>query len=198
MQESNTWLVAGLGNPGAKYEMNWHNCGYMVLDLLSLRHKIKINRVRFKSLAGRGKIGQAGCLLLKPTTYMNLSGEAVQAALAWHKMEPGRCLVIYDDIDLPFGQIRIRSGGGPGTHNGMRSITSQLGRNDFPRLRIGIGPKPVDRDIADYVLSDVPAARRDDFSKVISYAADAVEILVNQGLELAMSRYNGEADINQE
>lgn len=194
MRGSDTWLLAGLGNPGNKYSLNWHNCGYMVLDVLAQRHEIKIKRIRFKGLTGRGKIGQASCLLLKPATYMNHSGEAVQAALSWHKIQTNKFLVIYDDIDLPLGQIRLRNSGGPGTHNGMRSIVEKIGREDFPRLRIGIGPKPAGWDIADYVLSDISSAQREAFRQVLHYAADTVEVLVNDGIQLAMSRFNGQTD----
>lgn len=198
MRSNNTWLLAGLGNPGDKYSRNWHNCGYMVLDILAQRHNIKIRRIRFRSLTGQGRIDQAQCLLLKPSTYMNLSGEAVRSAMAWTGIDAGHCLVIYDDIDLPAGQIRIRNSGGPGTHNGMRSIVEKIGCETFPRLRIGIGPLPGGRDIADYVLSDIPTSDRERIWQVLNYAADAVELLVNRGIGLAMSRFNGQYDLRQD
>ncbi len=184
------WLIAGLGNPGRQYEMNWHNSGYMVMEILSQRHKIDISRIRFKGLTGQGVIFGQKCLLLKPGTYMNLSGDSLQAALAFYKIPPANCLVIYDDVDIPVGQIRIRESGGAGTHNGMRSVVGRLGREDFPRVRIGIGPQPENWDIADYVLSDVPAAVREDFWQALNKAADAVEMTLRDGLDRAMNQFN--------
>ena len=157
----NFWLIAGLGNPGRKYELNWHNCGFMVLEILAQRHKIDVTRIRCKGLMGQGKIAGQKSLLLKPSTYMNLSGESIRDALAYYKIPAEQGLVIYDDVDIPAGQVRIRESGGSGTHNGMRSIIGQLGRDDFPRIRIGIGPQPAQWDIADYVLSDIPEIQRE-------------------------------------
>lgn len=184
------WLVAGLGNPGRQYEKNWHNCGFMVLEILSQRHHIDINRIRFKGLAGQGSVGGQKVILLKPTTYMNLSGESLREAMAFYKIPPERTLVIYDDLDLPVGQVRMRPGGGSGTHNGMRSIIRLLGRQDFPRVRIGIGPLPANWELANYVLSDVPASQQATFFEALNLAADAVELTVREGLETAMNRTN--------
>lgn len=186
----NFWLIAGLGNPGRKYELNWHNCGYMVLDILARRHKINIDRIRFKGLLGQGRIAGEKCLMLKPSTYMNLSGEAIAEAMDYHKIPTARCLVIYDDVDIPAGQVRIREAGGSGTHNGMRSIIGRLGRDDFPRIRVGIGPKPEQWDIADYVLSDIPPARRELMQQILDNAADAAETILKDGLDRAMNIFN--------
>lgn len=184
------WLIAGLGNPGRKYELNWHNSGFMALEILAQRHKIDVSRIRCKGLMGQGRIGGQKCHLLKPSTYMNLSGESLREALAYFKIPPANCLVLYDDIDIPLGQIRIRESGGAGTHNGMRSIIGQLGREDFPRIRIGIGPQPDKWDIADYVLSDIPADQRELFWQALNKAADAVEMTLRDGLAQAMNQFN--------
>lgn len=184
------WLIAGLGNPGSRYAWNWHNSGYRTLDLLAVRHRIAIDRIRFHGLTGDGKIKDSRCLLLKPTTFMNRSGESIREAAAYYKISPDHCLVLYDDIDIPLGQIRIRENGGPGTHNGMRSVVQCLGSEAFPRIRIGIGPQPEQWDIADYVLSDIPDSVRSTVLETLTRACDAVESLLQDGLAAAMNRFN--------
>jgi peptidyl-tRNA hydrolase, PTH1 family len=184
------WLIAGLGNPGARYEKTWHNSGYQVIDQLACRHNIVCRRTRFQSVTGQGRIGSARCLLVKPLTYMNRSGEAIREAIQYYAIDYAQCLVIYDDIDLPLGSLRIRRNGGPGTHNGMRSIIDHVENDDFPRVRIGIGPKPEDLDLADFVLSTVPNACFEIWQNTIQSAAEAVDIIVQQGLEPAMSLFN--------
>lgn len=188
--EQTTWLIIGLGNPGRKYELNWHNSGFMALEILAQRHKIDVSRIRFKGLLGQGTIGGQKCLLLKPSTYMNLSGESMREAMTFFKIPPANCLVLYDDVDIPIGQIRIRENGGAGTHNGMRSIVGMLGSDNFPRIRIGIGPQPAQWDIADYVLSDIPADRREEFWQALNKAADAVEMTLRDSLAQAMNQFN--------
>lgn len=193
-QGQDLWLICGLGNPGDKYLKTWHNCGFMVVDILAQRHDISVRRMRHQSLIGQGSIQGQRCLLQKPSTYMNRSGDALHEALAYTKTDLARCFVIYDDIDLPIGQIRLRPGGGPGTHNGMRSIIRRLGEDAFPRLRVGIGPKPQGPKIADYVLSDIPKSRQEDLWQALNRAADAVELVLAEGLEAAMSRFNRTED----
>jgi len=188
--EQATWLIAGLGNPGRQYEMNWHNSGSMVLEILSRRHSIRISRIRCQGLIGQGLIGNCRCYLLRPTTFMNRSGESVRQALAYFRIPLQNCLVLTDDVDLPFGQIRIRETGGAGTHNGMRSVVGSLGCEDFPRIRIGIGPQPENQDIADFVLEDIPADQRESFSQILAKAADAVEMILQDGLAQAMNQFN--------
>jgi peptidyl-tRNA hydrolase, PTH1 family len=188
--EKTSWLIVGLGNPGRQYAQNWHNCGYQVVEILAQRHKVAVSRIRCKGLLGQGTIAGQRCLLLKPATFMNLSGQSVQAALAYYKIPPDRCLVIYDDVDIATGQVRIRERGSAGTHNGMRSIVAELGREDFPRVRVGIGPQPQEWDIADYVLSDIPEASRETLWQALNKAADAVELIVSEGLARAMNQYN--------
>ncbi|NLO35660.1 MAG: aminoacyl-tRNA hydrolase [Clostridiaceae bacterium] len=182
------WLIAGLGNPGRKYELTWHNSGYQVLDLLSGRWQTAIDRIRYRSLTAVVRLGDTSCLLLKPLTYMNLSGEAIREALRYSQIDARHCLVIYDDIDLPVGKIRIRRSGGPGTHNGMRSILDALQHTDFPRIRIGIGPKPERWDLADYVLSKVPPDQEAAWRESLMRAADAVDTIIKEGLDTAISR----------
>lgn len=184
------WLIVGLGNPGRQYALNWHNSGFMALEILAQRHKIDVSRIRCKGLMGQGRIGGQKCLLLRPSTFMNLSGESIRDALAYYKIPTANCLVLFDDVDIPLGQIRIRESGGAGTHNGMRSIISQLGREDFPRIRIGIGPQPPHWDIADYVLSDVPEASREQFWQALNLAADAVETVLRDSVAQAMNLFN--------
>lgn len=188
--EQELWLVAGLGNPGRQYEKTWHNCGYLVLEVLSQRHQIPLNKIRFKGLTGQGTIAGRKVVLLQPTTYMNLSGESVREAMAFYKIPPQRTLVIYDDLDLPAGQIRMRPSGGAGTHNGMRSIISQLGRQDFPRVRVGIGPLPSNWELVSYVLSDIPQDQQKEMFEAFSRAADAVEKTLRDGIEAAMNQAN--------
>ena len=192
--EQEIWLVAGLGNPGRQYEKNWHNCGYMVLEILSQRHQIMLNRVRFKGLTGQGTISGRKVILLQPTRYMNLSGESLREAMAFFKIPPERTLVVYDDLDLPVGQVRMRPSGGSGTHNGMRSIISLLGRQDFPRVRIGIGPLPAGWELASYVLSDIPKDQQPLLFDALNQAADAIEKTLKDGIEAAMNLTNQKKD----
>jgi PTH1 family peptidyl-tRNA hydrolase len=190
VDDSEMWLIAGLGNPGRKYEQNWHNSGFQALDILARRNQLTIDRIRFQGLIGLGKIGETRVMLLKPTTYMNRSGASIREASAFFKIEPSHCLVIYDDIDIPLGQIRIRENGGPGTHNGMRSIVASLGGENFPRIRIGIGPQPEQWDIADFVLSDVPEQARESWMQSATRAAEAVETVCRSGLATTMNQFN--------
>ncbi len=185
------WLVVGLGNPGAKYGRTWHNAGFMALEVLSQRHGIRVDRIKFKGVYGQGTVAGAKCVLLKPGTYMNLSGESVQEAMAFFKVPPARVVVLVDDVDLPRGQIRIRPAGGPGTQKGMRSVVERLGTEGFPRVRIGIGPVPERWDIADFVLSEIPPADQATMYEAVSRAADAVASIVADGPEAAMNRFNG-------
>ncbi|NCC75251.1 MAG: aminoacyl-tRNA hydrolase [Clostridia bacterium] len=188
--EQELWLIAGLGNPGRQYEKTWHNCGYLVLEVLCQRYQIALNKIRFKGLTGQGTIAGRKVILLQPTTFMNLSGESVREAMAFYKIPPERTLVIYDDLDLPAGQIRMRPSGGAGTHNGMRSIISQLGRQDFPRVRVGIGPLPANWELVSYVLSDIPQDQQQQMFEAFSQASDAVEKTLRDGIEAAMNQAN--------
>ena len=185
------WLVVGLGNPGAKYERTWHNAGFMTLAILSQRHGIRIDRIRFKGVYGQGTVDGVRVVLLRPGTYMNLSGESVQEAAAFFKVPMERVVVVVDDVDLPRGQIRVRPAGGPGTQKGMRSVVERLGSEGFPRVRVGIGPVPERWDIADFVLSEIPEPDRTTMYEAMCRAADAVRTIVVDGVPKAMNLYNG-------
>ncbi|MDD2533458.1 MAG: aminoacyl-tRNA hydrolase [Eubacteriales bacterium] len=184
------WLIVGLGNPGKQYEKNWHNSGYMAMEILSQRYNLAINKIRFKGLTGQGTIAGQKVILLKPTTFMNLSGESVREAMTFYKIPPERTLIIYDDLDIPVGTIRMRPAGGTGTHNGMRSIVNILGLQCFPRIRVGIGPLPENWELVNYVLADIPKDRQTDFFAALNKAVDAVEWTLREGLENAMNKAN--------
>ncbi len=182
-------LVAGLGNPGPEHVRDRHNVGWMVVDELARRHGGSF-KGKFRGRVGDIRLGDARLVLLKPETYMNESGASIQSAAAFYKRSPGEVLVVHDDVDLETGRLQARLGGGLAGHNGLRSITSRLGSQDFLRLRVGVGrpgrgdPRPV----ADYVLS--PFVPEDDSEALVARAADAVESIVADGLEEAQRRYN--------
>ncbi len=182
-------LVAGLGNPGREYERTRHNVGFMVVDALARRHSGSF-RSKFSGDLGQVRLGEARVALLKPMTYMNDSGRSVSPAVRFFKVDPARLLVVHDDVDLDVGRLQARIGGGLAGHNGLRSIVSELGTQDFLRLRIGVGrPERGDRrPVSDFVLS--PFAPEIDVEAITSRAADAVEIVTCQGLEAAQQRYN--------
>ena len=184
-------LVVGLGNPGLKYEGTRHNCGFMTIACLGQRWQVnrKDNR-RFQGRYGEG-VGPAGKLrLLEPTTYMNLSGQSVRAAADWFKLEPAEILVVYDDMDLPFGRLRLRLSGSAGGHNGMKSIIQHLGTQDFPRLRIGVGAPSGDRDVIGHVLGGFTPQEKRYLQEAIETAADAVETCLKKDVQTAMNRFN--------
>jgi peptidyl-tRNA hydrolase, PTH1 family len=182
-------LVTGLGNPGREYERTRHNAGWMVVDELARRHDGSF-RSKFSGQLAEVRDDQRRLALLKPETYMNVSGRSVSAATRFFKVDPGSLLVVHDDVDLEPGRLQARSGGGLAGHNGLRSIADALGTQDFLRLRVGVGrPERGDRrPVADYVLS--PFEQEIDVDELIARAADAVEAVVRDGLEAAQSRYN--------
>jgi PTH1 family peptidyl-tRNA hydrolase len=176
---SDAWLIAGLGNPGNKYAYNWHNCGFLALDLLAQRNNVRIERTQFHSLFGKGKIGGHDVFLMKPQTYMNNSGEAVGPFAAYYKIDPSHVIIVYDDIDINVGTIRVRSKGSAGTHNGMKSVIAHLGTQELPRVRIGTGPVPEHKDLISFVLEDVPKDLRQTVFDSFEEACKACEDLVN-------------------
>ncbi len=185
------WLIVGLGNPGSRYEYTRHNVGFMVADELGEREDIPIQRLRYHALTNTAVIGGQGVLLMKPTTYMNLSGEAVGEAARFYKLDPGHVLVISDDVDLPLGKLRIRTGGSAGGHNGLKSIIQHLGSDQFPRLKVGVGGKPhPDHDMADWVLSKLRGEDLKVMEEAVGRAADAVECYLRDGPQKAMNRFN--------
>ncbi|MBO5520706.1 MAG: aminoacyl-tRNA hydrolase [Eubacterium sp.] len=190
------YLIAGLGNPGDKYDGTRHNMGFDVVTELIDRHRIPSSGIAMKALYGKGLLGGQKAMLMKPLTYMNLSGEAVQQFVHYYKIDPAEeLIVIYDDIDLEPGQIRIRQKGSAGSHNGMKSVISCLGTNSFTRVRVGVGAKPEGWDLADYVLSRPGKEERALINEAIAHAADAIELIVSGETEKAMSLYNGRGSV---
>lgn len=185
-------IIVGLGNPGKKYENTRHNVGFSTIDVLSDKLGIKVNRLKHKALTGDGTIKGERVILVKPQTFMNLSGESINEIAEWYKLPMENLIVIYDDVDIPVGTIRIRPKGSSGTHNGMRSVIYQLRSDEFPRIRIGIGKAPEEWNLADYVLSRFNAEEAVDVAKSIERAADAASVIVKSGIETAMNLYNGE------
>lgn len=184
-------IIAGLGNPGSKYDHTRHNCGFEVIDILSERFHIDVDSRKFKSLVGNGAIGGQKVLLMKPQTFMNLSGEAVKEAVSFYKIDPAsQLIVLYDDISLDPGLIRVRARGSAGGHNGMKNIIQMLGTDHFLRVKIGTGHKPEGWDLADYVLGHFPPAVQTDMIEAFERASRAAEDLVTMKPELVMSRYN--------
>lgn len=189
-----TYLVVGLGNPGDKYAHTRHNAGFDTLEIVAQKTGIKVNKRKSKALVGEGVYEGKRIILAKPQTYMNLSGESVVPLMNWYKPGASHLLLVYDDIDLPAGSVRVRAGGSSGTHNGMRSIIGLLGNTDFPRVRIGIGRPPEGWDLADWVIAHYPDAqsRQQAFDSYM-IAADAVLATVKEGTEAAMRQYNQKA-----
>ena len=177
------YIIVGLGNPGDKYDRTNHNMGFSALDELASRHGIAIEKKKCKALVGEGSIGGERCVLCKPQTFMNLSGESVVQLLSWYKCEKDQLIVIYDDVDLPAGKVRFRAEGSAGTHNGMRNIVALTGRTNFPRFRIGIGRPPEYMDLADFVLSRPTGENEEAIKAAFKKTADAVEIYIKDGLE---------------
>jgi len=182
-------IIAGLGNPGRRYENTRHNIGFITVDYLAEKHGIKVNKIRHKALVGEGAVAGQKVLLIKPQTYMNLSGSSVKAACEYFKVPPENLIVIFDDADLDAGQIRIRKQGGAGTHNGMRSIIYEIQTEEFPRVRIGIGEN--DRmDLADYVLSGFKKEEVEIMEDAVVRAAGAIELILTEDIDKAMAAYN--------
>lgn len=185
------FLIAGLGNPGRQYEKTRHNMGFDTIDELIDRHRIPQGDIAHKAMYGKGMIAGEKVLAVKPLTYMNLSGESLREWVNYYKLDPEtEMIVIYDDIDLEPGQIRIRKKGSAGGHNGIKSIIAQLGTQNFYRIKVGVGAKPRGWDLADYVLGRFSSDERIAVDKAICDAADAVEMILRDGIESAMNHYN--------
>ena len=183
------YIITGLGNPGKEYENTKHNVGFLTIDILAEKYDIKVNKIKFKGLVGEGMIGTEKVILVKPQTYMNLSGQCIREIVAFYKLDMEDLVVIYDDIDLPMGNLRIRKKGSAGTHNGMRSIIYDLQDDGFPRVRVGIGGERKG-DLANYVISGFSGDDRKLIEEAIVKAADAVTCLVEDGIDRAMVDYN--------
>ena len=183
--------IIGLGNPGDKYDHTRHNAGFDVVTMLSALWDIPLKKLKCKALIGEGAVNGQKVVLIKPQTFMNESGLSVAEALNWFKLTPHEMLIIVDDIDLPFGQVRVRAGGGPGTHNGMRSILQCTGSAEFPRIRVGMGAPPAGWDLADYVLGHFNTVQdRETAFSAYRTAADAAACWVTEGIDKAMNQFN--------
>lgn len=181
----------GLGNPGAAYRLTRHNVGYMVVDRLALRHGISLDKQRFKSVFGSGKVDGRHVILAKPMTFMNLSGPSVRDLATSFDLDTENVLVIHDDIDVVFGKLKIKEKGGDGGHNGVRSLIVAWGSDEFVRIRIGIGRPQMDNDVSAYVLGRFDAEQEKQFSDVISTAEHAVKTVLFEGVSEAMNRFHG-------
>lgn len=182
-------VIAGLGNPGKKYENTRHNMGFLTIDRIAEKNDIKVNKIKHRALVGDGFISGHKVLLVKPQTYMNLSGESLREVMNYYNIDIEDLIVIYDDFDIETGSLRIRKKGSAGSHNGMKSVIYQLKDDGFPRVRVGIG-KSGSLDWKDFVLGKVGGAESDAISQAISNAADAVECMISEGIDIAMNKYN--------
>ncbi len=186
------YLVAGLGNPGKDYTVTRHNAGFLAMESLSQLLKAPVNRLRFHALIGNAVIGGKRVLLMMPQTYMNLSGDAVGEAARFYRIPPERVIVIYDDKDIPVGHLRVRGKGSDGGHNGIKSIISRLGSENFPRIRIGIGKAAYpDMPLADHVLGRFTEEEQKQIFEVLGYVAQGVELIVTDGVYAAQNKLNG-------
>lgn len=192
MLNDNKYLIVGLGNPGREYKENRHNIGFMAVERLAAAHHLSFGKVQSKGLVATGRVREASLILLKPQTYMNSSGDCVSAIARFYKIPVANTLIVYDELDLPFGTLRLRKSGGAGGHNGMRSIIQHLG-NDFPRLRLGVGRPPGRMPAAAYVLQNFGKTDQPLLDDLLDEAVRAIETYLHDGIELAMTRHNGVA-----
>lgn len=184
------FIIAGLGNPGTEYEITRHNTGFMAIDKISSECKVKVDKLKFKSLTSLASLGGHRVFLMKPTTYMNNSGEAIIAAMEYYKIPIEKVIILSDDISLPVGKMRIRRKGSDGGHNGLKSIIYLSGSNEFPRIKIGIGAKPEGWDLADWVLSKYSQEDLKTLDSVYTNSVSAVKLIMDGKLEEAMSKFN--------
>ncbi len=191
-KKTDAWLIVGLGNPGKEYANTRHNCGFKAIDILAEKLNCKIDKGKFQGLYGQAVYGGKKLYLLKPQTYMNLSGRSVLQMSAYYNIPPQRIVVLFDDISLEPGRIRIRADGSAGGHNGIKSLIGELGSQDFPRVKIGVGAKPNPQmDLADWVLSTFSAQEQKLLDAALPYAADAALSVVDRGVPETANRYNG-------
>lgn len=191
-RKSESWLIVGLGNPGKDYAHTRHNCGFRALDILAKKLDCKVDKGKFQGLYGQVNYNGKKLFLLKPQTYMNLSGRSVLQLSAYYNIPPSRIIILFDDISLVPGRLRIRSDGSAGGHNGIKSIIAELGSQDFPRVKIGVGAKAnQEQDLADWVLSGFSASDQKAIESALSNAADAALCIVDRGVLDAANRFNG-------
>lgn len=192
VSSKNVWLIVGLGNPGKEYERTRHNCGFRAIDRLAERLNCKIDKAKFQGLYGKIQYGENVLYLLKPLTYMNLSGQSVVQLSAYFQIPPERIIVLFDDISLAPGRLRVRGDGSAGGHNGIKSVIAQLGSDRFPRVKIGVGEKPhPDADLADWVLGSFSPADEKAVSAALDAAGDAALCIVEKSVAEAENRFNG-------
>ncbi|NBH71874.1 aminoacyl-tRNA hydrolase [Clostridiaceae bacterium] len=184
------YMIAGLGNPTKEYDKTRHNVGFAVIDRLADRYGIDVSERKHKALCGKGMAEGQKVLLLKPQTFMNLSGESLRAAMDYYKVLPEELIVIYDDISLPPGQLRIRLKGSAGGHNGIKNIIAHLGTQEFPRIKVGVGEKPPRMDLKDYVLSRFSKGEQELMEEAFREAAQAVAMMIGEGADRAMNHFN--------
>lgn len=190
-KKQESWLIVGLGNPGKEYERTRHNCGFRVLDILAEKLNCKVDKAKFQGLYGQTVVDGKKLFLLKPLTYMNLSGRSVLQLSSYFNIPPQRIIVIFDDISLAPGRLRVRSNGSAGGHNGIKSVISELGSQEFPRVKVGVGAKPYpEQDLADWVLSGFTASEEKALKTALENAADAALCLIEKGVSEAANRYN--------
>jgi peptidyl-tRNA hydrolase, PTH1 family len=182
-------IIVGLGNPGDRYQWTRHNIGFQIVDRLAETHHIPLSHKRFKTCYGKGSIDSNDVLLVKPLTFMNLSGEAVSKVAHFFKAGTEALIVVHDDLDLAFGRLRIKRRGGDGGHQGIRSIIQSMGRGDFLRLKVGIGRPRAGMEPADYVLESFDAKERSQLDSIRSLAAEAIRVMLTEGIDTAMNRY---------
>ena len=187
------WLIVGLGNPGAEYEDTAHNLGFLVVDRLAARNNIRVARNDSMAVVGQGAIHNRKVMLAKPQTFMNLSGPSVKGLLAKNGLQPGQLLLVYDELDLPWGSLRIRPRGSAAGHNGVKSVIGAIGSDDFPRLRLGIHGGRRERDGARIVLSKLNREQKKQLDEMLDYAAQAVESIIAEGVEMSMTKFNRRA-----
>lgn len=186
------WLIVGLGNPGKEYENSRHNCGFLAIDALSKKLNCKVDKAKFQGLYGQTTYNGHKLFLLKPMTFMNLSGRSVLQLSAYFNIPPQRIIVLFDDISLVPGRLRVRSDGSAGGHNGIKSIIAEIGSQEFPRVKIGVGGKPnPEYDLADWVLSKFSSSEEKALASALEHAADAALCVIDYGIADAANRYNG-------
>ena len=192
LNNQKSWLIVGLGNPGKQYDNTRHNCGFRAIDMLARKLGCKVDKLKFQGLYGTVNYDGQKLFLLKPQTYMNLSGKSILQLSAYFSIPPQRIIVMYDDVSLIPGRLRVRPDGSAGGHNGIKSIIQELGSQDFPRVKIGVGPKPrPEMELADWVLSNFTAAEEKALAPALQYAADAALCIIDHGMDITANRYNG-------
>ena len=184
------YIIVGLGNPTKEYDKTRHNVGFSVIDVLADRIGIDVSEKKHRALCGKGMLEGQKVILAKPQTFMNLSGESVRAMVDFYKVSPDEVIIVYDDISLEPGQLRIRTKGSAGGHNGIKNIIAHLGTQEFPRIKVGVGEKPKYMDLADYVLSRFSKGEQELMDDAFRDAADAVAMMISEGMDAAMNHFN--------